>query len=89
MRPVMFDWNARDGSRIGKKDFGFIAQELDAVESKFGYAEYSRLVHKENPDMWEADVMKTYPILIKSIQELSDKFDALKKEFDDYKASHP
>ena len=27
--------------------------------------------------------------LINAVKELSDKFDALKKEFDDYKASHP
>jgi len=82
MRPVKFDWDRRDGTSVGKKDFGFIAQELDEVETQFGLAEYTRLVHKDNPDRWEADPMKTYPILIKAIQEL-------KAEFDAYKLTHP
>ena len=46
-------------------------QIIDQVEQENGYSEYTRLVHKENPDMWEADPMKTYPILIKAVQELS------------------
>lgn len=82
LRPVMFDWNRRpfiteDGNEIinevfiGRKDFGFIAQELDTVQETFGYEEYTRLVHKDNPDMLEADPMKTYPILIKAVQELA------------------
>jgi len=82
LRPVMFDWNRRpiineDGDEIinevfiGRKDFGFIAQELDVVQETFGYEEYTRLVHKDNPDMLEADPMKTYPILIKAVQELA------------------
>jgi len=82
LRPVMFDWNRRpfiteDGNEIinevfiGRKDFGFIAQELDTLQETFGYEEYTRLVHKDNPDMLEADPMKTYPILIKAVQELA------------------
>jgi hypothetical protein len=78
----MFDWNRRpiiteDGNEIinevyiGRKDFGFIAQELDTVQETFGYEEYTRLVHKDNPDMLEADPMKTYPILVKAVQELA------------------
>ena len=78
LRPVKFDWNRRDGTFEGKKDYGFIAQELDQVEQDFGSAEYTRLVHKENPEKWEADVMKTYPILIKAIQELKAENDSLK-----------
>ena len=82
MRPVMFDWNRRpkideDGNEIinevyiGRKDFGFIAQELDTLQETFGYSDHTRLVHKDNPDAWEADPMKTYPILIKAVQELA------------------
>jgi len=78
LRPVKFDWNTRDGSRVGKKDYGFIAQELDQVEETFGNKEYTRLVHKDNPEKWEADVMKTYPILIKAIQELKAEIELLK-----------
>jgi len=71
LRPVMFDWTRRDESFEGRKDFGFIAQELDTVQETFGYEEYTRLVHKDNPDMLEADPMKTYPILVKAVQELA------------------
>jgi hypothetical protein len=78
MRPVKFDWQTRDGTRVGKKDYGFIAQELDQVEETFGNKEYTRLVHKNNPEQWETDPMKTYPILIKAIQELKAENDSLK-----------
>jgi trimeric autotransporter adhesin len=87
MRPVKFDWNRRDNSYVGKKDFGFIAQELDEVQNTFGLAEYTRLVHKNNPDKWEADPMKTYPILIKAIQELSAQVTALQTEVNTLKGN--
>ena len=82
LRPVKFDWNTRDGTRIGKKDYGFIAQELDQVEETFGNREYTRLVSKENFDKWETDPMKTYPILIKAIQELSEENKDLKSRIE-------
>ena len=82
MRPVKFDWDTRDGTREGKKDYGFIAQELDQVEETFGNKEYTRLVSKENPEQWETDPMKTYPILIKAIQELSEENKDLKSRIE-------
>jgi hypothetical protein len=80
MRPVAFDWDRRDGSMQGAKDFGFIAQELKTIQDETTYAEHLRLVHDENPEKLEADPMKTYPVLIKAIQELSAKVDALQTE---------
>jgi hypothetical protein len=80
LKPVMFDWARRDGSNAGHKDFGFIAQDLQLVENKFGYKEYTKLVHDSNPDRFEADPMKTYPILIKAIQQLSAKVDNLEAQ---------
>jgi len=85
LRPVKFDWNTRDGTRKGRKDYGFIAQELDKVEETFGNKEYTKLVHKENPDKWETDPMKTYPILIKAIQELTDQNKEMKAEIEELK----
>ena len=82
LRPVKFDWNRRDGTAKGLKDFGFIAQELDQVEETFGNREYTRLVQKDNPEKWEADPMKTYPILIKAIQELSAQNEDLKSRIE-------
>ena len=78
LRPVSFDWNTRDGSREGRKDFGFIAQELDVVSNASGYKDHLRLVHKNNPDKLEADPLKTYPVLIKAVQELSEMVEQLK-----------
>ncbi len=103
LRPVAFDWNRRDGSKQGLKDFGFIAQELKTAQAATDYADHMRLVHEgtvlvpdaentnptedENGDpimdvsgtmqeCLEADPMKTYPVLVKAVQELSTALDA-------------
>ena len=103
LRPVAFDWNRRDGSKQGLKDFGFIAQELKTAQDATDYADHMRLVHvgsvlvpdAENTnatededgmpirdvsgtmqECLEADPMKTYPVLVKAVQELSTALDA-------------
>ena len=78
VRPVSFDWNRRDGSMAGKKDFGFVAQELKIAADATDYSDHMRLVHDDNPDKLEADPMKMFPILIKAIQELSAEIEILK-----------
>lgn len=70
MRPVSFEWDRRDGTKRGAKEFGFVAQELDEVERAFNVADYTKIVLHENPDKLEAAPMQTYPILIKAVQEL-------------------
>ena len=77
VRPVSFDWNRRDGSMQGKKDIGFIAQDLYDAEIEFGSFNKTRLVSIENPEKLEARPHALLPILVKAIQELSDKNDAL------------
>jgi hypothetical protein len=77
---VKFDWAARDGSRVGRKDIGFIAQELDAVEEQFDSQEYTRMVYKSNPDAIEASPMRTYPILVKAVQELIQEVASIKAQ---------
>ncbi len=77
MRPVSFVWNKRDGTWHGRKEVGFIAQELHEVEMDFNSTGKTRLVNYENPSKLEARPMGTYPILIKAIQELSAKVDSL------------
>ena len=77
MRPVKFAWNRRDGKWHGKKEVGFIAQELHEVEMDFNSTDRTRLVSYENPSKLEARPMNTYPILVKAIQELSAKVDSL------------
>ena len=77
MRPVQYTWNRRDGTLGAKKDMGFIAQELYDVELEHSSTSRTRLVSWENPSKLEADYVRTYPILIKAVQELSAKCDAL------------
>jgi hypothetical protein len=77
MRPVQFTWNRRDGSMGATKDIGFIAQELAEVEMDFSSTSKTRMVSFENPEKWEAAPNRTYPILIKAVQELAAKCEAL------------
>ena len=70
LRPVKFDWARRDGSFEGKKDYGFIAQELQAIETELNTIEYTNLVDDSNPEKLEAAPFKTYPILVQAVKEL-------------------
>lgn len=77
MRPVQFTWNRRDGSLGATPDMGFIAQDLYGVELDHSSTSRTRLVNWENPEKLEADYVRSYPILVKAVQELSAKVDAL------------
>ena len=77
MRPVQFTWNRRDGSLGATKDMGFIAQDLYDVELDHSSTSRTRLVNWEDPSKLEADYVRSYPILVKAVQELSAKVDAL------------
>ena len=77
MRPVQFTWNRRDGSLGATKDMGFIAQDLYDVELTHSSTSRTRLVKWEDPLKLEADYVRSYPILVKAVQQLSAKVDAL------------
>ena len=77
MRPVEFTWNRRDGSLGAKPDMGFIAQELYDTELDHSSTSRTRLVNWENPQKLEADYVRSYPILVKAVQELSAQVTAL------------
>lgn len=77
VRPVEFDWNRRDGSMEGVHAAGFIAQELDQVESDFD-TQWLGTVYKDNPEKLEASPGKLLPIMVKAIQELSQEVERLK-----------
>ena len=81
LRPVSFDWNMRNGKKVGIQEFGFIAQDLQQAQVEQGVT-VPNLVSTENPDKLEASAGTLIPVLVKAIQEL-------KAEFDAYKASHP
>jgi hypothetical protein len=57
----------------GKKDFGFIAQEVKKLDN-----DTLRLVYSENEDKLEMSYGKLVPILVKAVQELKAEIEALK-----------
>lgn len=88
LKPVRFTWNMRpeedfEGNLVqGRKDdpdTGFIAQDLKAVQEELG-AIIPGLVYDQNPDKLEAGYGKLLPVLVKAIQELSAKVDALEAQ---------
>jgi hypothetical protein len=83
--PRKWHWDRRewyaDGNRDGTRkaedwSYGFVAQELDEVQSDFGLD--LGLVYKANPERLEATPRKLLPILVKAVQELKAKVEALK-----------
>ena len=58
----------RDGGKVGDKDLGFIAQELQEVDD-----ENLKLVYDDNPEKLEASYGRLIPVMTKAIQELVDK----------------
>jgi hypothetical protein len=62
-------------SNKGKKDFGFIAQEVRELDN-----DTLRLVYDENPDKLELSYGKLVPILVKAIQELKEEVEILKSQ---------
>ncbi len=83
LRPRLFNWDKRewykdnksDGSKMQKMpSAGFIAQELDEVQTKEN-ADWLDLVLKNNPEKLEATPGNLLPVMVKAIQELKDKLD--------------
>jgi len=75
LNPVRFTWNMRDGGKVGIKDAGFIAQELQTVDD-----DWLRLVYAENPEKLEASYGRLIPVLVKAIQELKQEVDDLRAQ---------
>jgi len=73
LNPVRFTWNMRDGGKVGVKDSGFIAQDLQTVDD-----EWLKLVYAENPEKLEASYGRLIPVLVKAIQELKAEVDQLR-----------
>lgn len=78
IKPVSFVWKDRDeNGKKGIKDSGFTAQNLKEVQEKYNLSEELKLVYESNPEKLEASYGRLIPILVKAIQELSDKFKEL------------
>ena len=79
LRPVEFNWNMRDGSKVDVPDVGFIAQELKQAQEDEGKI-LPGLVYETNPEKLEASYGKLIPTLVKSIQELSAQVKDLQEQ---------
>ena len=79
LRPVSFDWNQRDGGRVGDPDHGFIAQELQAAQEETGW-HVPRLVFDVNPDKLEASYATLLPSVVSALQEALAEIDLLKAQ---------
>ena len=79
LAPVSFDWNMRDGGKVGVADTGFIAQDLQQVQQDTG-VEIPGLVFDDNPDKLEAAYGKLVPVLVQALKELSAKVTALEAQ---------
>ena len=81
IRPVSFEWNQRDGNRIGRKEFGFTAQQLQTAQTDIGI-EVPYLVNNDNLENLGVSSSQLIPVLVKAIQEL-------KAELEAYIETHP
>lgn len=79
LRPVSFNWNMRDGGKVGEPDTGFIAQELKTAQKSTGVS-IPGLVYDKNPEHLEAGYGKLIPVLVKAIQELNAKVTSLEAQ---------
>jgi hypothetical protein len=79
LNPVSYKFkkSREDDTPSGNKRYGFLAQEVLALEG-----DDPVIIDNETPDHLKYQGESLVPILVKAIQEL-------KAEFDAYKASHP
>jgi hypothetical protein len=91
LKPRQFNWDRRDWYSDGNSDgskmqdkptAGFIAQELDEVQTSED-AEWLNLVLKDNPEKWEATYGNLLPVIVKAVQELNNKNEQLRTEKDE------
>lgn len=82
LTPREFTWNNRFEKDIngndfysenkGKKDFGFVAQEVQALDN-----DTLRLIYNSNPEKLEMSYGKLVPILVQAVKELTSRLEAL------------
>jgi hypothetical protein len=79
VRPVTFTWNMRDGAKVGAKETGFIAQELEQVLNNSTVKEWldGLVISNEDRTRLEASPGKLLPLVIRALQELEDRIAAL------------
>jgi hypothetical protein len=78
VRPVEFVWNMRDGAKVGIREAGFIAQDLQRLAAGHGI-EYVGLVDESNHDRLEAAPHRLLPFLIAAVQQLQARVTELEQ----------
>jgi hypothetical protein len=78
INPVRFDWNQRGGGQEGRKDIGFTAQDLLEVQEKTNIT-IPNLVDESNSNKYCITNTQLIPILVKAVQELSEKVKLLEQ----------
>ena len=79
VRPVTFTWNMRDGAKVGQRETGFIAQELEQVLNNSTVKQWldGLVISNEDRTRLEASPGKLLPLVIRALQELEDRIAAL------------
>ena len=80
LKPIIFEWNTRDGAKKDIKAAGFIAQDLLEVQENSEIGEHLDLVSNSNPDKLEARYSNLLPVMVKAIQDLSQQVQELQNE---------
>jgi hypothetical protein len=75
LKPVKFKWNMRDKGKIDIEEFGFIAQDLETSQNKFGVI--PNLVDTSDPEKYAASYGTLLPVMVKAIQDLSSQINVL------------
>jgi len=77
--PVKYRWNMRDGSKVGVDEAGFIAQDFQRIQEKYG-VEWLGLVDDSDENRLKINYIKLIPILVKAVQELNKEIQDIKNK---------
>ena len=83
--PVHFLWNMRDGGKIDIPEIGFIAQNLKRAQTTLNI-NIPYLVDDSNPYRLRVSPSTLIPILVKSVQELSNQLNETNRKLEELTA---
>jgi len=82
INPVQFKWNMRDGGKIDIPEIGFTAQNLKKGQEKLNI-NIPNLVNEDDPNRLLVGQGYLIPILVKSVQELSQQLNDTNKKLEE------
>jgi len=82
INPVQFKWNMRDGGKIDIPEIGFTAQNLKKGQEKLNI-NIPNLVNEDDPNRLLVGQGYLMPILVKSVQELSQQLNDTNKKLEE------